>query len=457
MEIAIILNHQSPKYVQIYEHIKNAIITKKLSAHSKLPSKRRLAEDLNVSVHTVKESYEQLEAEGFIYSIERSGYFVSPFEFEWQQLTDITAIQPVPKMKPPKIDIDFHNGHIDVDFFPFTTWKKLFKKHFQPENMVNSSWQGEFTLRQEIAKYVQRSRGVQCDTSQVFIYGGTQHQLQALCHFFGSSSKAGIEEPGFKRARTIFHQYCQHTAHIVVDESGVTVPTEKIDLLYATPAHQFPLGMIMSAERRAALLQWAQLNNAYIIEDDYDSEYRFKGQPIPSLAKIDQLQHVIYSGTFSKTLTPSIRISYMILPLSLVEAFSIFYKDQKSVVSKIDQLVLADFIEQGLFDKHLAKMRTLYRKKQHTLVAAIKNYLPKTFQVIGEKSGLHIILKLPNYLTEQQAIQKANRVGVKVYPCSTSYFHALHHQMIIIGYGGLSFDQIDEGIQRLKKVWCDSH
>lgn len=455
MEIDIILNNHSPKYVQIYEQLKNTIVTKKLPAHSKLPSKRHLAEDLNVSVHTVKEAYEQLDAEGFIYSIERSGYFVSPFEFEWQQMEETRPIQPVSETPPIKADIDFHNGHVDASSFPFISWRKLYKKHLQPENLVNSPWQGEPTLRSEIAQYVHRSRGVQCDASQVFIFGGTQHQLQTLCHFFGSTSIAGIEEPGFKRARAIFHQYCCHTYHIAVDENGVTVPTQKIDFLYTTPSHQFPLGMVMSAERRAALLNWAQKNNAYIIEDDYDSEYRFKGQPIPSLTKIDQLQQVIYSGTFSKTLIPSIRISYLILPKSLVESFSNYYKDQKSVVSKIDQLILADFIAQGLFDKHLAKMRTLYRKKQQTLITSIKTHLPNAFQIIGEKAGLHIVLKLPTFLSEEEAIQKALNVGVSVYPCSTSYYKTSNRQMIILGYGGLTFEQIEEGILRLKELWSN--
>ncbi|RIJ63809.1 PLP-dependent aminotransferase family protein [Rummeliibacillus sp. POC4] len=453
MEVNINLNNDSPKYVQIYEQLKNTIVTKKLPAHSKLPSKRHLAENLSVSVHTVKEAYEQLDAEGFIYSKERSGYFVSPFEFEWQQIKETKATQPVTETSPVKTDIDFHNGHVDASSFPFTSWRKLFKKYLQPENLVNSPWQGEPTLRFEIAQYVQRSRGVQCDSSQVFIFGGTQHQLQALCLFFGPTSIAGIEEPGFKRARAIFQQYCYHTYHIAVDKNGVTVPTQKIDFLYTTPAHQFPLGMVMSADRRAALLHWAQKNNTYIIEDDYDSEYRFKGQPFPSLAKMDQLQQVIYSGTFSKTLIPSIRISYLILPSSLVEAFTNFYKDQKSVVSKIDQLILADFITQGLFDKHLAKMRTLYRKKQIALITAIKTHLPSTFQIIGEKSGLHIVLKLPNTLSEKEAIQKALGIGVCVYPSSTSYYKPSAQQMIILGYGGLSFEQIEEGILRLKKVW----
>ncbi|MGG0657658.1 PLP-dependent aminotransferase family protein [Rummeliibacillus pycnus] len=454
MEISITLTNNYPKYIQIYEQIKKAIVTMNLSSHSKLPSKRTLAESLGVSVHTVKEAYEQLDAEGFIYSKERSGYFVAPFEFEWQQSNNTKPPSTSIETNFSKIDIDFHNGHIDTASFPFSSWRKLYNKHFQPENLINNTSQGEPSLRYEIANYVHRSRGVQCDPSQVFIYGGIQHQLQAICHFFGPTISAGIEEPGFKRARAIFTQNCLHTHHIAVDELGVTVPAKKINLLYTTPAHQFPLGMVMSAERRASLLKWALTENAYIIEDDYDSEYRFKGLPIPSLAKMDQLQRVIYFGTFSKTLIPTIRISYMILPITLVDAFSIFYKEQKTVVSKIDQLVLADFISQGLYDKHIAKMRTLYRKKQQAIISSIETHLSKKFQIIGEKSGLHIVLKLPNYLREDEAIEKASSVGVQIYPISTSYHHPSNQPMVMIGYGGLSFEQIEKGILRLKKIWC---
>lgn len=454
MEISITLTDNSPKYIQIYEQIKDAIITNNLASHSKLPSKRNFSTTLGVSVHTVKEAYEQLDAEGFIYSKERSGYFVSPFEFEWKQSNHTHTPSFPRENQNPKVDIDFHNGHIDTASFPYTSWRKLYIKHFQPNNLINNKEQGEPYLREAIVNYVQRSRGVQCDPTQVFIYGGTQHQLQSLCHFFGQSISVGIEEPGFKRASAIFNQSCRHTHHIAVDDYGVTVPTKKLNLLYTTPAHQFPLGKVMSAERRVSLLKWASAENAYIIEDDYDSEYRFKGLPIPSLAQMDQLQHVIYFGTFSKTLIPSIRISYMILPTTIAEAYSIFYKEQKTVVSKIDQLLLADFISQGLFDKHLAKMRTLYRKKQQALIIAIKNHLSNKFKIIGEKSGLHIVLKLPDYLSEKEAIEKALSVGVQIYPCSTSYHHPTYQRMVIIGYGGLSFEEIEEGILRLKKVWC---
>ncbi len=452
LELSISFTGDVSKYVQIYDELKQAILRKKLLAHEQLPSKRTLAKTLDVSVHTIKEAYEQLLAEGYIYSKERSGYFIAPFEFEWgQQLKQHTYASSIPIVD--NIKFDFNNGHVDKEAFPISIWHRLLKKHFNVNNLTTSSWQGEVILRMEIARYVERSRGVACEASQVFVYSGTQSQLQALCHFLGPKTHVGLEEPGFKRIRATLQQ-CGLTTHAIpVDNSGVTIPKKSIHMLYTTPAHQFPLGMVMPVERRVALLQWATSENAYIFEDDYDSEFRYKGLPIPSLAKMDQLQRVIYSGTFSKTLIPSLRISYMILPKSLVEDFILFNQEQKSVVSKIDQLALADFIAQGLFDKHLAKMRTIYRKKQQTLLAAINANFSEEFEVVGEKSGLHIVVKLPKRLSEQDAINLAREVGIKVYPCSTSYQKNTKHAMVLIGYGGLTFEQIKEGIALLGAVW----
>lgn len=452
MELAISFTGHLPKYVQIYENIKQAILLKKLLAHEQLPSKRTLATTLNVSVHTIKEAYEQLLAEGYIYSKERSGYYIAPFELEWlQQSHSQNAV--FLSTNDNTIKIDFNNGHVDKAAFPLKAYNKLIKKHFTVDVLSTSPWQGESALRQEIANYVGRSRGVICEPAQVFIYSGTQSQLQALCQYFGPKTQVGLEEPGFKRVRATLQQCGLPTHPIPVDNSGITVPNKAMHMLYTTPAHQFPLGMVMSIKRRIALLQWATLHNAFIIEDDYDSEFRYKGLPIPSLANMDQLQHVIYFGTFSKTLLPSLRISYMILPNSLVEPFNRFYQEQKSVVSKVDQLVLADFLSQRLFDRHLAKMRTIYRKKQQTLLAAIRSYFSDEFEIIGENAGLHIIVKLPKGLTESEAVHRAHTIGINVYSCSTSFQMPTEHAMIIIGYGGLSLEQIDEGISLLATVW----
>lgn len=453
MDLPIYLKQGKSLYIQIYEQIKQAILNKTIAAQSKLPSKRRLAAQLGVSIHTVREAYDQLLAEGYIVSRERSGYFVSAFEEEWQPVTEKKHIQETEPPRNQKIIIDFNSGHVDTINFPYQIWKRYIRLHTNEGSLTNSSWQGEWELRTEIANYAGRSRGVQCRAEQVFLYSGTQMQLQDLCQYIGLNLTIGMEEPGFIRAKAVFKKLGLKVTPIQVDEHGVTIPNQKLHLLYTTPAHQFPLGMIMSLERRTGLLNWAIGNKSFIIEDDYDSEFRYSGLPIPSFAQLDQLQHVIYFGTFSKSLIPSIRMSYMILPESLIESFEKFNEHQKSTVSRMEQLAVADFIREGHYERHLAKMRTIYRKKHQALLQAIQTLMPNNYEVIGENSGLHILIKLPPHLTEEEAIQKALEKRIRVYPASISYMAQPKTNMVILGYGGLTIPQIEEGISQLAIAW----
>lgn len=454
MDLPIYLKQGKSLYIQIYEQIKQAILTKTIATQSKLPSKRRLAAQLGVSIHTVREAYDQLLAEGYIVSRERSGYFVSTFEEEWQPVTEKKYIQETePPTTNQRIKIDFNSGHVDTINFPYQIWKRYIRLHTNEASLANSPWQGEWGLRTEIANYVRRSRGVQCRANQVFLNSGTQMQLQDLCLYFGLDLTIGMEEPGFIRAKAVFKKLGLKVIPIQVDEHGITIPNQEVNLLYTTPAHQFPLGMIMSLERRTGLLNWSRGNKSFLIEDDYDSEFRYSGLPISSFAQLDQLQHVIYFGTFSKSLIPSIRMSYLILPESLIESFEKFNEHQKSAVSRIEQLAVADFIRDGHYERHLAKMRTVYRKKRQSLLQAIKSFFPNNFEIIGENSGLHILIKLPPHLTEEEAIQRALEKSIRVYPASISYMKQPKTNMVILGYGGLTIPQIEEGISQLAEVW----
>ncbi len=443
-------NGNGPYYLQIYEQIREKIIQHQLPLQAKLPSKRQLARDLGVSVHTVQEAYAQLVAEGYIDSKERSGYFVAAYDYEQAQIEQ--PIDSAPS-EVTDIEIDFHSGDVAKDAFPFKTWKKLLNRHLGDDSFATSPWQGEWRLRQEIAAYVQQSRGVSCAPRQVFISSGTQVQLQMICQFFHEAQSVAIEDPGFIRARAVFEQHHIPYEAIPVDEFGVTVPNGPHQFLYTTPAHQFPLGMILPIQRRIELIQWAHQNNAYIIEDDYDGEFRYKGKPIPSLAELDQMKRVIYFGTFSKTLIPSLRMSYFVLPMKLVEPFEQLFALQKSTVSRIDQHTLTDFMGEDYWRRHLDKMRTIYRQKQRTIVKAIHHYLSPEYEVIGESSGLHLVLKLPAGITEKKAIELAKAIHIRVYPVSNSYVNAKPTHLVLLGYGGLSTEEIDLGIQLLAEVW----
>lgn len=454
LEISIIFSNNQPKYVAIYEQLKDMIVNRTLSANDQLPSKRNLATHLNVSIHTIKEAYEQLASEGYIYSIERSGYYISSYDADW--------VQPIQKennkiqQAVSQIRYNFKNGQVDEQAFPLKTWLKIYKSVLNANLVSNSTWQGDLALKEQIALYIKKSKGFTCDLDQIYIYSGTQHQLLELCRFFGNA-KVAIEEPGFRRATTIFQQNQLSIQFVPLDDKGATIPTQPCQYYYITPAHQFPLGGVMPIERRIDLLKWATENDAFLIEDDYDSEFRYKGSPIPPLAQLDQLKRVIYFGTFSKTLMPSLRISYMILPKSLVGKYNSFYSDQKSTVSKIDQRVIAKFMENDLYTKHIGKMRTLYRKKRLKLIESIQATLGGDYEIIGDAAGLHIVLKLPNSLFENEAISLAKSVGIAIDPISTSYQQHKVSNFVMIGYGAIPYDEIEEAVSLLATQWKNHH
>lgn len=449
MELQFIFTQDKAKYIVIYEQLKEKIIQQVVSPNEKLPSKRKLAEQLNVSIHTVKEAYEQLASEGFIYSAERAGYFVSPYEMEWQQPV---SIQTRKTIEEDKVVYNFQSGQVDEQVFPLREWLKIYKKQLVSNYIPNADWQGDYHLREQIAAYVKKSRGVSCNVEQIYVYSGTQHQLQELCRFSGPAQTA-IEEPGFKRAAAVFQQSRLPVEYVVVDEKGAAIPRSDCRMYYVTPAHQFPLGMVMPIDRKLDLVKWAEESGAYIIEDDYDAEFRYKGTPIPPLAQIDQLQRVIYFGTFSKTLIPSLRMSYMILPMELVQPFNQFNAAQKSTVSRMEQRVVAEFMKNGLYTKHIAKMRTLYRKKREKLLTCIQQMLGEEFEVIGDSAGLHIVLKLPEWLDEDQAIELAAEAGITIDPISSSYQTMTVKRFTMIGYGAIPLEKMEEAVRLLASVW----
>jgi GntR family transcriptional regulator / MocR family aminotransferase len=450
MELQILLTDDKTKYRQIYEQIRQAILEKRLFAHAKLPTKRRLAEQLNISIMTVQIAYEQLLSEGYSYSVERQGYFVSEIADEWHYTENATT--SLKKTAQSDHFINFKNGQVDAAVFPYKQWNRLYRKELYAFNGCNAPWQGEYSLRVQIARYLQQARGLDCQPEQVFIFSGFQQQLMNVCLFF-NRRVIGTEEPGFIRAKSVFEQLQLQCHAVSVDEEGCCVPNETIKLLYTTPAHQYPTGAIMSIARRIQLLQWALKQDAYIIEDDYDSEFRYKGAPIATLSHLDSFKRVLYFGTFSKTLLPSLRMSYLIMPTSLQSDFEEFNTYQKSTVSRIDQQVVAKFMEEGNYTAHIAKMRTLYRAKRSCLIESITKHLGEEFEVMGDAAGLHIIVQLPERLNESIAIELAKSRGVEVDAVSTMYqLHKQNHQ-VMLGYGAPSLDEIQKGVSLLATAW----
>ncbi|NRD80115.1 PLP-dependent aminotransferase family protein [Bacillus sp. BRMEA1] len=464
LEITPTLEHKSntPLYMQLANYIKQEILSGRIKSNEKLPSKRKLAEYLDVSLNTIQSAYDQLCAEGYAESQPRKGLFVTVIEDDMNlNLDNSTFLESRKIENKANVAIDFSSGKVDLGYFPYAIWRKLtIQALYEDQSHLfnNGSPQGELPLREEIAKYLYASRGVQCSAEQIIIGAGTQMLIGLLCKVIGKNQIYALEDPGYHRTRITLTDLGVDTVPIPIDENGIDhnhVINCSANVVYVTPSHQFPYGMIMPISRRMELLKWAAEKSGYIIEDDYDGEFRYKGKPIPSLQGLDTNGNVVYLGTFSKSLIPSIRISYMVLPSSLMQKYRNHFTIYKQTVSRLHQDTLYRFMNGGHWQSHLNKMRTLYRKKHDTIMKSIKNYFANHVSVIGENSGLHIVLDVRNGMDEAELIKTAMNAGVKVYPLSI-YYHDPEAKLgskILIGFGGLSEREIVKGIRLLKEAW----
>jgi GntR family transcriptional regulator / MocR family aminotransferase len=463
IEITPILDHKGykPLYIQLSNYIKQEIMEGRIQSNEKLPSKRKLSSYLDVSLNTIQAAYDQLCAEGYVESNPRKGFFVATISEEVFTNPLYSPKHEKQDKLEKKINIDFNSGKVDLRYFPYTVWRKLAIQSLyedQNELFYNGHPQGDLNLRAAIAKYVFESRGVKCSPEQIVIGAGTQILTGLLCLIVGKQHTYAVENPGFHRTKAVLMDQGVKMKSIPLDEFGICVnqlAMSDASVVYVTPSHQFPNGMVMPITRRMELLNWANEREGYIIEDDYDGEYRYKGKPIPSLQGLDINGRVIYLGTFSKSLIPSIRISFLILPLTLLNRYQDKFMLYKQTVSRLHQDTLFRFMNEGHWQTHLNKMRTLYRRKHTTLMKALSMYIGDNVIVIGEKSGLHILIKVHNGMSEEELINMAMEVGVKVYPTSVYYDDPKVNQepKILLGFGGLTESEIVAGIQLLKKVW----
>lgn len=453
-------NTEKPLYEQLYNGIKQAIMTQKIKVGEKLPSKRKLAEFLNISQTTIEIAYSQLLAEGYIMSKTRIGYFVEAIdELPYvQKKNNPTTTNEIDKKS---FTVDFNPGAIDIEAFPFTIWRK-YAKDLLDENskelLLTGHPQGEYALRAEIANYLFQSRGVLCRPEQIVIGSGTEQLLPMIMRLFDESACFAIENPGYQTVHRIFSQHQQTVYPIPVDEEGIIISKlEKTaaNIVYITPSHQFPTGAILSAPRRTQALKWAlQKTNRYIIEDDYDSEFRYSGKPIPSLQGLDQNEKVIYMSTFTKSLMPSLRVAYFVLPKALLTTYNDIFSYYSATVPRFDQHILAKFMHDGHFAKHLNRMRKVYRKKHDRLTSYLETYYP-TISFSGAHAGMHILISVPHELTEQQLKVLANEQGIGVYPISDYLITPIQNTVpqFLLGFGGLPLDTIETAIDHLMAIW----
>lgn len=453
-------NSNMPLYQQIYNQIKQDIIDGKFPVGMKLPSKRQLEDFLGVSQTTIEMAYDQLTAEGFIAAEPRKGYYVQAIEeLSYVQPTKNTLSIPTKMLNEP-VHYDFSANSIDTEHFPFTAWRKYARDVMDPSNahlLLLGDPHGDFELRQEIARYLYHSRGVDCVPEQIIVGSGTEQLLPLLIRILGKDAQYAIEDPGYLMTRHAFSENNGQTIPIAVDQEGLDVKAlqrTNATIAYVTPSHQFPTGTVLSAARRTALLNWATSNSEFfIIEDDYDSEFRYRGRPIPSLQGMDKGEKVIYLSTFTKSLMPSMRIAYMVLPPRLLETYRQAFIPYSSSVPRIDQHILARFMADGQFSRHLNRMRKIYRQKMYTLTEYLTSYKPiVTFS--GDEAGMHILLHIHTDRTEQELLEQALQAGIKIHNLHTyKVIQTRSVPSFLLGFGGLSEDDIRTGVDTLFRVW----
>ena len=453
-------------YQQIYEHIRQEIREGKLLAGERLPSTRSLAEYLQVARSTVDYAYDQLLSEGYIEARPYKGYFVCKLEGIFT-LEQETGRVPEPEAWDPQAEdrdeekrIDFSPYGIDMNGFPFGVWKRITKNILNDSNselFAQGEAQGDYDLRLTISRYLHSSRGVNCRPEQIIVGAGNDYLLLLLEKILGRHVGIAMENPTYKRAYRIFRSFAYHIVTVDMDDKGMRtdrLEQEPVRVAYVMPSHQYPTGAVMTIGRRAELLRWAEKKpDRYLIEDDYDSEFRYRGKPIPSLQSSDDRGKVIYIGTFSKAIAPAIRVSYMVLPETLLEVYRRDCSFYSCTVSRIDQRILNEFIRDGYFERHLNKMRMRYRAKHDQLLEGLEPF-QKKFRISGEDAGLHLLLTAKGNVTEKELLDAAAAENVKVYGMSENMVaSAADKATVLLGFGSMDEADMKEGLRRLQNAW----
>lgn len=450
--------NMQPLYEQIYRHILQEIEAGRLSAGERLPSKRLLSNSLKVSLITIEAAYGQLLAEGYIRSAERSGYFVSELEFPDRSPAP-AAIIHAGSDQPAEIEtarFDLGTNQVDTTGFPFATWARLSRQTLKEDNrelLGEIHPQGLLSLRDSLVNHLYKHRGIRCDAARVVIGAGSEVLVGAIVQLLGRELCYAVESPGYAKIEKLLQGQGLAVGHVGLDSKGLSMGelrSSSADVIHITPSHQFPTGIVMPASRRLQLLTWAaEKENRYIIEDDYDSEFRFTGRPVPALQTLDQQGRVIYLGTFSKSIAPSIRISYLVLPEQLTDRYLTRLGYMSSTVSRIEQATLARFIENGHMDRHLNRMRKLYRERRDSLLHAIGRWpFGREIIISGIDSGLHLLLTLQSQPRADRLIEAARSAGIRLNGIQNG-----KQALIFLGYAHLAETELNAAAALLGQVW----
>lgn len=465
MELMIPLDtgEKRPLYEQIYQYVKDEIRSGRLKAGDRLPSTRLLADNLKISRCTTQMAYEQLLSEGYIESVPCKGYYIAGIEelVRMEREPEPGLVFPRQEVKKGPV-VDFSPRGVDLERFPFNAWRKISKNTLVDDNkemFAAGDPQGEYGLRAAVGNYLYTARGVHVRPEQIIIGAGSEYLWMLLAQILGGPRRMAMENPTYKQAYRVFSGVGMEVVPISMDASGMRIyelENSGADIAYVMPGHQYPTGIVMPVKRRQELLMWAMGGkNRYLIEDDYDSEFRYKGKPIPSLQGMDTAGKVIYIGTFSKSIAPAIRVGYLALPEKLLGAYRQRAGFYTSTVSRIDQNILYQFMIQGHYERHLNRMRAVYKAKHDGLLTGLRE-LEDIFEIHGEHAGLHVLMTHRGGIAEDELVERAAKGGVKVYGLSGALISpdpGIFASTVLLGYGRLSLEEIQEGTERLKSCW----
>lgn len=455
---------KEPLYIQLYKYFKGEIENSRLGEGEKLPSIRGLAKSLAVSKITVEKAYQQLMSEGYIENCDRSRYRVNKFEgigFKPAWPAEIHAAETAGKREESKVLYDFASGEMDQEGFNFSLWKRYISKVFlNKERLVGyGSIQGEEELRSEIARYVHNSRGGKVHKEQIIIGPGVQSLLNMLCSILKADNcSIAFEEPGFKNGRHIFADHGFQIIPIEMNPDGMNMDelvASKTRLVYISPSHQFPTGYIMPIGKRNRLLRWAEEVGATIIEDDYDSEFRYFGRPIPALKGLDSGENVVYLGSFSKVMPPSMRISYMVLPDRLLPVYHKNSTLYNQAASTIEQLALAKFMADGHLDRQIRRLRKLYYEKSLLFFDVLRQVFGERIEVNDTESGLHTLITVKSNRKARELVDRAMLKGCRVASVQDYYWENIpeEHPRMILYFSKIPAGDMLEAVQALKEAW----
>ena len=469
-----------PLHRQIYDAYRGMIVGRGLSSGQQVPSSRTLASELGISRIPVLNAYAQLLAEGYFESRTGAGTFVSsslPDQLTCCQYRSagVTDARSGPRMVSQRSTLvpsrdkretlrgwgAFNLGQLSLDHFPFQVWSNLVARHsrnMSAESLNYGHPMGSREFREEVAAYLRTSRAVRCEAEQIMIVSGSQQALEiSACVLLNPGDPVWIEEPGYPFLRYSLTMAGCRLVPVRVDSEGLDVAAGtkrcgKARAAYVTPSHQYPLGVTMSASRRLQLLDWAQSAGSWIIEDDYDSEYRYENMPIASLQGLDHSSRVIYIGSFSKTLFPALRLGYIVIPPDLIERFAAVRHALDLCPPNMFQAVMTDFLREGHFARHVRKTRLIYGERRGALVEAIRSEFGPSFEVGGADAGLHLVMTLPKGLHDQEIALRAASQKLWLWSLSPCYLGRAFRQGFILGFGSTKATEMPRALRRLRSV-----